>query len=147
MAYNSLPPAYVARQEGNVVTGGCLSVHNGASPVSGPLSFPGMGVRYALLLSLVPHSDSTGGYPPLPPIFPTGERVMLCRRRYASYGHAGGLCCSKISCLTSAHEQKFCSYTPASGHLQRRTLDVLQHLKIHYKLMETSSCSDCNKYI
>ena len=100
----SLPPAYVVRREGNVLTRVCpsihLSVHRGGVPIS----------HNALQQFPECHGADTGGVPYLVPpgpgrggTLPGGgtqvgqqKEYSLHGGRYASCVHAGGLSCLNI---------------------------------------------------
>ena len=109
-----LPPAYVVRREGNVLTRVCLSVHRGV-PIShnalqhypechgaargGPCQVQG-GVPWR---GGVPWQGGTlgGGYPGGGTQLGQHREYLLHARRYASCVHAGGLSCSYLESWSS----------------------------------------------
>ena len=100
ISFQLLPPAYVVRREGNVLTRVCPSIHPSVCPQGG--TPPGLEGGYPTQVRIrgVPWPGLDGGVPkvgyPLPrqgwgtpPL-----RFSLRSRRYASCVHAGGLSCS-----------------------------------------------------
>ena len=92
-----LPPVYVVRREGNVLTRVCLSVHRGVGQSGGGISPAGGGSVQWGGVSPAGGGQSAGGGQPGGWSAKIGQQneYSLHSGRYASCVHAGGLSCLK----------------------------------------------------